>query len=69
MPDFKPLLTLTLTIIALLVISSRALAHPPVQTSAAVDVTATGEITITIDHDALAFALNETSARVDDLRM
>lgn len=46
-----------------------AAAHPPVATWALVDVKADGRVDIAITHDAIAFVLNDTSARIGDPEM
>lgn len=46
-----------------------ATAHPPVATWALVDVKADGRVEISIAHDAIAFVLNDTSARIGDPEM
>lgn len=43
-----------------------ALAHPGVSAVALVKVDSSGRVTITLRHDALAFALNDTPQRIDD---
>lgn len=43
--------------------------HPPVPTVATVGIDADRSITITILHDALAYALNDTSKRIGDAQM
>ncbi len=48
-------------VLALFWLSELALAHPPIETSADVQVTETGAITISIVHDALAWAHGSTS--------
>jgi hypothetical protein len=44
-------------------------AHPAVSTAAIVKVTAGGRVEVTVIHDALAFALDDTSANVTDTQM
>ena len=46
-----------------------ALAHPPVDAVAAVRISPTGELTLALTHDALAFALNDTSRDIPDEAM
>lgn len=46
--------------------SDAALLHPPVNAVAVVRITADGEMTIDLTHDALAFALNDTSQNIPD---
>lgn len=43
--------------------------HPPLSTVAQVDIERDGTMTVVVTHDALAFALNDTSAAVDDQQM
>lgn len=43
--------------------------HPPVPTVASISISESREIKITILHDAIAFALNDTSQRVGDPQM
>lgn len=50
----------------LLVCVSRASAHPALPTVAVVKVAPDASVTITLIHDALAYGLNDTSARVSD---
>lgn len=60
------------TLFALLMLAScvdRADAHPALPTVAIVNVAADGVLTVTLIHDALAYALNDTSARVSDADM
>lgn len=58
-----------LAAVALAAIASAAAAHPPVATSALVKIDADGRITVTVRHDALAFALNDTSLNITDAPM
>ena len=44
-------------------------AHPPVATVALVDIDKDGAVVIHVVHDALAFALNDTSLRIGDREM
>lgn len=43
--------------------------HPPVDALAAVRVNDSGELTVELTHDAVAFALNDTSANIPDAPM
>jgi HupE / UreJ protein len=45
---------------------AEAVAHPAVSTVAVVKVSPDGALTVRVTHDVLAFALNDTSARVSD---
>src|SRR5580765_2855805 len=44
-------------------------AHPAVSTVAVVRVDSERHISVTLTHDALAYALNDTSARITDAQM
>jgi len=57
---------LGLTILAL---HAPCRAHPPVSTIALMTIHADGGVHLTLIHDALAFALNDTSARIADPEM
>jgi len=50
-------------------LAPRSQAHPPVPTVAIIDVQAGGHVHITVTHDALAYALNDTSVNVTDPQM
>src|SRR5262245_33936118 len=49
--------------------ASVAAAHPTLTTAAVVTVRADGRVTVSVRHDVLAFALNDTSANVSDAAM
>src|SRR5206468_3160605 len=49
--------------------TATARGHPPVATAALVKVGDDGQVLITVIHDSLAFALNDTSARIGDREM
>jgi hypothetical protein len=59
----------TLALLATPAALGAAAAHPPVPTVGLIKVTPDGAVTVTIIHDALAFALNDTSVRVGDPAM
>ena len=54
---------------ALCALRNVAWGHPPVATAAIVNITDDGQVIVTVYHDALAFALNDTSARIADREM
>jgi hypothetical protein len=56
----------SLFVVALLLLSSRALAHPAVSAVAVVKIEPSGRVTITLTHDALAYALNDQPSRIAD---
>jgi hypothetical protein len=57
-------------VVLLLLLAARAVwAHPPVATAALVNIDKDGEVVIHVVHDALAFALNDTSLRIGDREM
>src|SRR5262245_14707119 len=60
---------LVVAVLMLMTGASPARAHPPVPTVAAVTISADGTVVVTLVHDALAFALNDTSARIIDQQM
>ncbi len=49
-----------------LCLCTAARAHPPVAASAILKVSAAGEVSIDLNHDVLAFALNDTSQNIPD---
>lgn len=66
----RTLIAVVLVVLAPLVAARGAVAfHPPVPTVGLVNVEPGGEVTVRLVHDALAFALNDTSVRVGDAAM
>lgn len=62
--------TLLGALVAVLLASAAAArGHPPVSTVVRLEVAPSGGVTVTIVHDALAFALEKTSAEVSDAEM
>lgn len=58
---------LLITLLALVVwFPTIAWAHPPVATSAVVRIRSSGQVEISLNHDVLAFALNDTSQNIPD---
>ncbi len=55
--------------LVVLLAASTLRAHPALSTVAVARVTADGEISVVITHDALAFALNDSSVRIQDADM
>lgn len=51
---------------ALLCMGGVAVAHPPVAASAILKIDRSGQVEIIVDHDVLAFALNDTSQNIPD---
>lgn len=54
---------------ALLLIPASAIAHPAVSAVAVVQVRAGGEVTVTVLHDSLSYALNDIPVRITDQQM
>ena len=61
--------TLTSAILALVVLATTALGHPPFSATALIQVERNGQVVVTIRHDALAFALNELPTTIADAPM
>lgn len=55
-----------LTVVLSCIFATCALAHPTFSATALAKVDATGTLTLRLRHDALAFALNDTPARIPD---
>lgn len=53
-------------LLAVMCLGRGAEAHPPVATSAVVKVSPSGDVDLTLSHDALAFALNDQSQNIPD---
>lgn len=51
------------------ILASRAAGHPTFSTSAVIKISPDGSVSISVRHDALAFALNDTSSNVSDAPM